>query len=109
MRPHYPLAPGYKALGPSSEAATRITTRAASVRDRVRDFLKAEYPKSFTADEIAARLDVSFLTVRPRCSELHKRGEIEPAGTRGLNESGMSANLWRARVVVPVADQGRLF
>ena len=34
-------------------------------------FLKMNYPAAFTADEVVDRLGVSFLSVRPRLSELH--------------------------------------
>jgi predicted ArsR family transcriptional regulator len=92
----YPDTPGFKALGPSSEAAQKMTRHAATVRGRVLQFLRSEHPASFTPDQIAHRLGISFLSVRPRVSELHLQGEIEPDGTRRKNDSGMSAQCWRA-------------
>lgn len=92
----YPDSPGFKAVGPSSEAAQKLTERATTVRERVLQFLRSQHPASFTPDQIAARLEISFLSVRPRVSELHLQGEIEPDGTRCKNVSGMSAQCWRA-------------
>jgi hypothetical protein len=92
----YPETPGFKAIGPSSEAARKVTQRAATVRERVLRLLQSEHPSSFTSDQIAARLKISFLSVRPRVSELRLEGEIEPDGTRCKNVSGMSAQCWRA-------------
>jgi hypothetical protein len=92
----YPDTPGFKAIGPSSEAARKVTQHASTVRERVVQFLRLEHPASFKSDQIAARLGISFLSVRPRVSELHLPGEIKPDGTRCKNVSGMSAQCWRA-------------
>ena len=92
----YPENPGYKAPGPSSEAARKVTRHAATIRDRVLQFLQSRHSAGFTPDRIAAFLGISILSVRPRITELHLQGEIEPTGERGKNESGMSAQCWRA-------------
>jgi hypothetical protein len=93
----YPDTPGLKAIGPSSEAAQKVTQRATTVCERrVLQSLRSEHPASFTSDQIAARLEISFLSVRPRVSELHLQGEIKPDGTRCKNVPGMSAQCWRA-------------
>jgi hypothetical protein len=42
--------------------------------------------ESFMPDQIAARLAIRFLSVRPR--ELHLQGEIEPTGARRKNGPG---------------------
>jgi hypothetical protein len=83
--------PGFKPAGPGSEAAQKVTRHAATVRDRVLQFLQSEHPASFTTDQITSHLGISFLSVRLRVSELHLRSEIEPDGTRRKNDSGMSA------------------
>jgi predicted ArsR family transcriptional regulator len=59
-------------------------------------FLKANYPAAFTADEVADQLGVSFLSVRPRLSELRRSELIEPTAERRKNKSGMLARCWRA-------------
>src|SRR5262245_28724776 len=92
----YPETPGYKAVGPSSEAAKKVTGHAATIRERVFQFLQSEHPASFTSDQIATHLGISFQSVRLRVSELHRQGEIEPTGTRSKNVSGMSAQCSRA-------------
>jgi predicted ArsR family transcriptional regulator len=56
-----------------------------------------------TADEIAERLGIDRLAIRPRCSELRKRNLIEPTGERKPNASGASAHCWRATVIGELA------
>jgi hypothetical protein len=92
----YPYSPGFKSRGTSSLAARRIAPHAEALRDRVVAFLKANYPAPFTADEVAERLDTSFLSVRPRLSELRRSELIEPTAERRANKSGMLARCWRA-------------
>jgi len=81
-------------------AARRIAPHAEALRDRVFAFLKTNYPAAFTADEVADRLDISFLSVRPRLSELRRSGLIEPTAERRKNKSGMLARCWRQKVDV---------
>ena len=45
-------------------------------------------PEGLTADEIAERLGVSFLSVRPRVSELKRAGFIQDSGKRRKARSG---------------------
>jgi hypothetical protein len=92
-RSDYPDAPGFKASGPSEQAAQAVAGMAKTLRDQVRNTI-ATAPKGLTADEIAGKLNRSILSVRPRVSELHRQGEIRPSGARGKNESGMSASVW---------------
>ena len=94
----YLNSPGFKAHGTSSSAARRITSHAQALRERVFAFLKANYPAPYTADEVADRLGISFLSVRPRLSELRRSDLIEPAAERRANRSGMLARCWRAVV-----------
>jgi hypothetical protein len=99
----YPDTRGFKAAGSSSEAAQKVTRHAATVRDRVLQFLQSEHPADFTPAQIASRLGISFLSVRPRVSELHLRSEIEPDVTRRKNDSGMSA---QCCLVAKLSDGG---
>jgi predicted ArsR family transcriptional regulator len=92
----YPDSPGWKAQGPSRDAATAVTSHAKNLRDRVHGFLQEQYPSAYSADQIAARLGETILSVRPRVSELHKAQLIEAAAGRSKNQSGMTANCWRA-------------
>lgn len=62
------------------------------LRTRALDVLLQQ---NLTADEVAERLGASPLAVRPRISELHKRGLIEDTGELRLNlVSGRAASVW---------------
>jgi hypothetical protein len=89
----YPDAPGFKAHGPSEQAATAIAGTAKTLREQVLCAFQ-QAPGGLTADAVAGRLGKSILSVRPRVSELHRQGEIRPAGGRGKNDSGLSATVW---------------
>ncbi len=91
----YPDSPGFKAHGPSEEAAAKIASTASVIRAKVLAVFEAAHPAGRTADEVAKDLHLSVLTVRPRVSELHRDGELEKTPERGTNESGMSATVWR--------------
>ncbi|MBB5045939.1 hypothetical protein HNR60_000674 [Rhodopseudomonas rhenobacensis] len=96
----YPDAPGFKALGPSQDAAVAIAPRAPRIRAVVFEEI-AKHPAGVTADEIAAALGMSVLTVRPRVSELRRLGEISATGDRRCNASGMTASTWRVAPPLP--------
>jgi hypothetical protein len=93
MSDTYPDAPGFKAPGPSEDAATAIAPIAGNLRDQVREVI-ANSPSGITADGVARELGRSILSVRPRVSELRRLGEIRQSGARGKNESGMTASIW---------------
>lgn len=101
--PGYPRAPGFKEPTTSRDAAERIGPAAKSLRDHVLVVLRAAWPAGLTADEVAARMGKSVLSVRPRLSELRTAGQIFPAllpGARPLrrpNESGAGATVWVCR------------
>lgn len=95
MSNDYPDSPGFKAAGPSQDASIAIAPRAPRIRERVHSIIR-DNPAGITADEIAAVLGMSILTVRPRVSELHRSGEIRATGNRRCNCSGMTASTWRA-------------
>lgn len=86
----YPDAPGFKSIGPSEQAAEQV----ASTAKVLQRFIEV-YPQGLTADEVAADLDLSILTVRPRVSELHRSGSLIDSGSRRKNTSGMTATVWR--------------
>jgi hypothetical protein len=104
----YPRDPGSKELGGTSElTAEAISGHARTVRARALAFLTARYPRSFTADEIAAALGESILIARPRVSELRRIGLIEPNGERRLNKSGVLAKCWRPVITAEPAVEVR--
>lgn len=49
-----------------------------------------------TADEVAQRLKLSVLAVRPRITELNKLGQIKATDRRRRNASGRLATVWVA-------------
>jgi hypothetical protein len=91
--PEYPDAPGFKASGPSEQAASAVANMAKTLRGQVLRTIAAA-PQGLTADEVAGKLNKSVLSVRPRVSELHRQGEIRQASVRGTNTSGMTASVW---------------
>ncbi len=90
----YPNAPGFKAAGPSQEAAGRMAAAAKTLRARSLACI-ARTPRGLTADQVAAELGASPFAVRPRVTELNRLGLIERAEGRGRNTSGMTATIWR--------------
>lgn len=49
---------------------------------------------ALTADEIASKLGLSVLSIRPRVTELAKAGKIIATPLRRKNASGKSAKVW---------------
>jgi predicted HTH transcriptional regulator len=89
----YPKAPGYKAEGTSRTAAEKVRPQALSLRDQVLALLR---DAALTADECAAKLDKSILSIRPRLSELLALGKIHDTGRTRANASGIRATVWKA-------------
>jgi hypothetical protein len=89
---NYPASPGFKERGGTSQAAGEEMQVTA---ETVRELVLAEIErKPGTADEVAARLGLSILTVRPRLSELKVLGKIRKSTARRRNESGKLAVVW---------------
>ena len=86
---------GYQRTETSFNAAVRVAVNARNVRDRVASVLAERGP--MTADEIAAVLGLSILTVRPRVTDLNKAGRIEDTGARRQTGSGNAAIVWRVK------------
>lgn len=90
---HYPHAPGAADADTSRAAAAALVDTAATLRAMV---LRALQDGPATADETAARLDRSILSIRPRFSELRRHRLIIDTGERRPNRSGRKAIVWRA-------------
>lgn len=90
--------PGFKEPTTSKEAAEKIASSVAVLRQRSFDTIKASGP--MTADEVAAALGKDWRSIRPRVSELATMGKIEATGERRLNDTGMSATVWRIKETV---------
>ncbi|OSI68874.1 hypothetical protein [Bradyrhizobium canariense] len=96
----YPDSPGYKSVGPSSDAARAIAGTAKTLRAKVLRTIAAA-PAGLSADAVAELLKESILSVRPRVSELHRSGEIKKTDGRAKNASGLSATVWVASPPLP--------
>lgn len=92
----YPAAPGYKDRDTSRKAADHVASRAELLRDRCAALVGAYAQVGRTADEAAADLGESILSIRPRFTELLHMGRIKDSGQRRRNESGRSAKVWVA-------------
>lgn len=87
----YPQAAGWKARETSRAAAER--TPAPILRAKVlAEFQRQNY---MTADECAAALRLSILSIRPRVTELSNLGKLMDSGFRRQNASGRSAIVWK--------------
>ena len=62
----YPNIPGYQTPGASKEAAIAVRGRARVLRKQIVAYLKSQYPRGYTADEIAKHFGLSLLPVRPQ-------------------------------------------
>ena len=91
----YPYEAGFKRTDTSREAAEKVD--AATLRGKVLATIGREGP--LTADEVAAKLRLSILSVRPRCTELRELGKLEDSGIRRANVSGRRAIVWQLPAV----------
>ncbi len=98
--PGYPDRPGWKEPTTSRDAAEKVAPSARTLRQQVLAALQLAWPAGRTADEVAAALGKSILSIRPRLSELREAKEIMPALLEGgaplrrQNASGLSAIVW---------------
>lgn len=92
--PRYPNVPGFKAQETSKQAATEMNEKASGLQ---LDCLMILNHGERTADEIASRLNKSILAIRPRLSELLRKGKIEDSGERRPNASGKMAIVWKLK------------
>ena len=93
----YPNTPGWQRPETSIAAAEEIAPRVGRLRARVLAEVhkaEAEGRDGLTADEAAARLELSILTARPRCSELVKLGLLHDSGQRRPSDSGHPQVVW---------------
>ncbi len=100
----YPDAPGWKGAETSKEAAQGVKETAALLRERI---LEAIRQRPGTPEQIALRLNAPLMNVRPRCSELRKRGLIVDSGGRAQALGGRRAIIWRVRADSDPVEAGR--
>ncbi|MBL7040267.1 MAG: hypothetical protein ISR77_16640 [Pirellulaceae bacterium] len=75
------------------EAYQASKKTAPTLRDQVKQVL-ANAPEGLTPDEIAAVLDESVLSIRPRVTQLDQMGQIERTDRRRRNASGSKAAVY---------------
>lgn len=80
----------------SRAAAEALQPDAARLRTEVLLAIRRAGADGLTADEAAARLGLSPLSTRPRCTELRQAGLIADSGRRWPNASGRQAIVWVA-------------
>lgn len=88
----YPSSPGFQARDTSRAAAEHVAPTAALLRNRCLEVV--ERSMGLTADEVAGRLGLSILSVRPRITELARLGKVRDSGDRRPNASGRTAIVW---------------
>jgi hypothetical protein len=91
---HYPHSPGHRHTDTSAGAAASVAPDADNLRGLCLGTLRQAGP--LTADEVADRLGLSVLTVRPRMTELRRMGHTTDTGKRRPNLSGRPAIVWEA-------------
>lgn len=93
--PYEPEGPGWKQGDTSAQAATDMAPKAATLRQMALAALR-EAGEPLTADEVATRLCMDRLSIRPRITELKNAGRVVDSGQRGTTRAGKTAVKWRA-------------
>jgi predicted ArsR family transcriptional regulator len=99
----YPSTPGAQDRDTSRAAADEIAPTAPLLRAQALAVL--ERSNGLTADEVAGRLGLSILSIRPRLTELARLGKVRDGGGRRKNKSGRKAIVWVP--VFPARLQGQ--
>ncbi|MCP5006238.1 MAG: hypothetical protein GY941_20205 [Planctomycetes bacterium] len=88
---NYPYEAGYIDAEISKGHADRLneTGKAAKLREQVRRLYFSGFKGS--ADMAAERLGHHFLSIRPRCTELYKSGQLIRTGKRVKSVTGSSS------------------
>lgn len=86
----------WKARSTSRQAAEQIAPRAGTLREKALICIQQSGSYGMTADEVAAKLGIDRLAIRPRLSELARMGLIRDTGRTHPNASGKQAVCWSA-------------
>lgn len=90
----YPHAPAERDDAASRKAAEIIKGRAATLRERVMQCLRAR--GEMTPDACADYLGEDILSIRPRFSELRAMSLVAKTGRYGKSSRGTTQNIFRA-------------
>ena len=99
----YPGSPGAQDRDTSQAAASQIAKTVPLLRAKALAIV--ERSNGLTADEVAGRLGLSILSIRPRLTELAQLGKVRDGGGRRKNRSGRYAIVWVP--VFPARLQGQ--
>lgn len=88
----YPHAPGAQDRDTSRAAAEDAAETAPTLRAKALTIL--QHSEGLTADQVAAKLGKSILSIRPRVAELARMGKVRDTGERRPNISGKQAIVW---------------
>jgi hypothetical protein len=92
----YPEAPGHRGVDTSVAAADAMAPKLGRLQVMAAEAIRDAGDHGLTADELAARLDLSRWSIQPRTSELKRKGVIRDSGQRRPNETGKLAIVWVA-------------
>lgn len=92
----YPDAPGHRHVDTSIAAADALAPMLGRLQNSVFGTIRAAGNQGLTGDEIAMQLNMERWAVRPRTSELRRKGLIRDSGQRRPNCSGRCAIVWIA-------------
>lgn len=92
----YPDAPGYQNVDTSIAAAEAVAPKLGRLQRMAEGAIREAGPKGLTADELAELLNMERWAMRPRTSELSRKGVIRDSGQRRLNCTGKLAIVWIA-------------
>lgn len=93
----YPDVPGHRGADTSRAAANAIAPELGRLQRLAEEAITAAGAHGLTADELAEQLGVDRLSIRPRASELRRKGLICDSGRRRPNVNGKAAIVWVAR------------
>lgn len=91
--PYNETGVGHANRDTSQAAAEAIAPKAGTIKDRVLEAMHA-HPFPLTADEIAKRLNLEFISVRPRVTELANANRVKDSGVRRIGRFGKEQIAW---------------
>ena len=91
----YPYTPGFTEHTTSKAAADKLveTGRHNTVKQRVVQLFRNGFEGS--AEQVADKLNIPYVTVQPRISELYRLGIIEHSGRQVLSRWNRMIHDWR--------------